>query len=313
MQATRGSRRGRELFFVTLVAVAALRIALQSLSTVPVEILPIANALMAALFLGGPLLALCFAATDKWNPQTAGKFFIIGVVTQAGCFAINKFLLSNSGIAPQIFNAIGQIGLPIWCVGLGALLATLIKDKNIVVPIAIFLAFLDMFLVFSPLGVTNRLIRRMPDVLPAIAVQVPHASHAASTHHITPGSLAGPADFLFLAMFLIALFRFNMRAKTTVLVVIPTLIIYMFLVTLLKSALPALVPIGLVVLIINWKEFKLTKDEKISTAFVTVLGLSLFVWGMFQKPQLLISEPSPKVDARQAPIPPMSPQTKDSD
>jgi len=268
MQATLGSKRGIEVFFVTLVVVAILRVVLQSYADVPISLLKVANIGMGALFLGGPLLALCFAARDQWSRKMAVEFVIAGLVLQIGCFVLNSQVFKDPGLASQVTNALGQIGLPIWCVGLGALLATLIKDKNIVVPIAIFLAFLDMFLVFSPLGVTQMMIKRM-DVLPAIAVQVPRAVQQNSAQHVSPGALAGPADFLFLAMFLVAL--------------------------------PALVPIGIVVLLVNWKEFDLTKDEKLSTALVAMLGASLFIWGMFQKPTVLRVDSSPKA-AVQAPL-----------
>lgn len=301
MQVTPGSKRGIFFFFATLVSLAIVRVLLQSYADVPITVLPVANALMGALFLGGPLLALCFAARDSWNPQVAAKFVVIGVVIQVGCVLLNKHVFHHHGLTGQIVNATGQVGLPMWCVGLGALLATLIKDKNIIVPIAIFLGFLDMFLVFSPLGVTRVLIGHFPGLLPAIAVQVPRAAHVVAKAKVSPGSLAGPADFLFLAMFLIAIFRFNMRGRLTVLIVIPTLIAYMFLVTVLNFSLPALVPIGTVVLIVNWKEFKLTKDEKVSTIGVAIAGLALFTWGMFQKPTTVQADPSPTAAAQGSP------------
>jgi len=44
-------------------------------------------------------------------------------------------------------------------------------------------------------------------------------------------------------------------------------------------SMPALVPIGLVVLLVNRKEFKLSKDEWASTAVVGALGVGLLIWG----------------------------------
>ena len=203
--------------------------------------------------------------------------------------------------------------MPIWCVGLGALLATLIKDRNIIVPIAIFLVFLDCFLVFSPLGLTQVLMKAAPNFLPAIAAQIPVASHQAHGVKIAPGALAGPADFMFLAMFLVAIFKLNMQGKRTAMVVIPTLLVYMLIVNLLHLSLPALVPIGCVVLIVNWKEFQLSKDEKLSTGLVALLGLGLFTWGMFQKPQVEQPAPSPSADVRGSVKFPRSPGTGEQD
>jgi len=299
MQATSVPKRGIGFFFVTLIALAFVRVVLQTFTEFPIWIVPIANIVMGCLFLGGPLLALCFAARDPWSRKMAAQFLIGGLTLQISCFMLQRFVFQHVGLPAQVINALGQIGLPIWCVGLGALLASLIKDRNIVVPIAIFLAWLDMFLVFSPLGVTNQIIKKFPAMLPAIAVQMPSAHHDTTGERVTPGALAGPADFLFLAMFLIALFKHDMRARHTVIVVIPTLLAYMLLVTLLKMPLPALVPIGAVVLLVNRKEFELTKDEKISTAFVAALGIALFTWGMFQKRPAPPTDSSPKVHGQE--------------
>ena len=312
MQATSAPKRGIETFFVTLVVLAVLRVVL-AFATVPIAVLPIANIAMGCLFLGGPLFALCFAARDNWTRKMATQFFVGGVILQVGCFLLKSYVFQHVDIPAQVINALGQIGLPIWCVGLGALLATLIKDQNIVVPIAIFLAWLDMFLVFSPLGVTHMIIKRVPDVLPQIAIQIPVASHQTTGERISPGALAGPADFLFLAMFLIAIFKFNMRGKHTVLYIVPTLLAYMLLVNVIKMPLPALVPIGIVVLLVNWKEFKLTKDEILSTWVVSILGIALFTWGMFQKATVVRAGISPKAGVVGAPKPPNSLVPEESD
>lgn len=313
MQATSGPKRGIETFFFTLVGLAIVRVVLQDVGNVPIAIVPIANVVMGCLFLGGPLLALCFAARDSWTPKMALEFLIGGLTMQISCYFLQMLLKQHDAIPSQVINALGQVGLPMWCVGLGALLAMLIKDRNIVVPIAIFLACLDMFLVFSPLGLTHILIKKMPEMLPAIAVQVPVASHEITGERVSPGALAGPADFLFLAMFLVALFRHNMRGRHTVIVIIPTLLAYMLLVNLIKTPLPALLPIGGVVLLVNWKEFELTRDEKISTWLVAVLGVTLFTWGMFQKPKVVRADTSPPAHAQVTPKSPSLPGTTDTD
>ncbi len=307
MQATRESRRGIAIFFIALIALAILRVVLHAIE-VPISMVPIANVLMCEVFLGVPLLALCYAAQDHWTPKTALMFLGAGLALQLSCLAITRQFFLGPSTGSDIINAIGQIGLPIWCVGLGALLATLIKDQNLVVPIAIFLACLDMFLVFSPFGVTQVVLKEMPSVLPSIGAQIPiSATSDPLTGKVAAGSFAGPADFMFLAMFMVALFRFNLKARRTVMVVIPTLLVYMMAVGIYKIALPALVPIGICVLLVNWKEFKLTKDEKISTALVATLGIGLFTWGMFQKPKQVVQPvPLPEV------VDPMTPKSPNS-
>ena len=235
-------------------------------------------------------MALCYAAQDNWTRKTALLFLGGGVGTHLLSIYLTRGVLHGPSVVSDIIFAIGQVGLNVWCVGLGALLATLIKDKNLVVPIAIFLAFFDMFLVFSPVGVTQVVLKELPGVLPAVGVAIPvAAAKNPLTGHVTAGAFAGPADFMFLAMFMIALFRHNLKARRTVLVVIPTLLIYMLAVGLFHLALPALVPIGVCVLLVNWRDFDLSKDEKVSTVLVALLGAGFFTWGMFQKPKVVQS------------------------
>jgi hypothetical protein len=99
--------------------------------------------------------------------------------------------------------------------------------------------------------------------------------------------VVGPADLLFIAMFFASLHKFGMRVGQTVWAMIPTLIAYLLVVVVFGSvsvgrvslsALPALVPIGAVVLVVNGRLFKLSKDEILSTALVTVLVLGLLAW-----------------------------------
>ncbi|MDR3692134.1 MAG: hypothetical protein P4L46_22325 [Fimbriimonas sp.] len=261
---------------------------------VPSWALPIANVAMCEVFLGIPLLALCYAAKDRWSPKLAVAFLISGLCIQAPTIYVSNHVFHHPGLVPDMVAAVGQIGLLTWCVGLGALLATLIKDQNLLVPIAIFLACLDMFLVFSPLGTTHVVLNRLPGVLPAVGLHIPVArTFDSGRRRVDSDLVAGPADFMFLAMFMISLFRFNLKGKRTVMVVVPVLLIYMILVGLFHWSLPALLPIGACVLLVNWKEFNLTRDEQLSTALIALIGVGLVTWGMFQKPKLVVQpEPS---------------------
>jgi len=307
MVVTQRSKRGIPIFFVSLTVLAIARVFLRAVD-VPMWAVPIANVLMCEIFLGVPLLALCFAAQDKWTPKTAIVFVVGGAVLQGTCILLTKRVLLTPGTLVDVVGATGQIGLMVWCVGLGALLATLIKDQNLVVPIAIFLACLDMFLVFSPFGMTSVVLRELPTLLPSVGAQIPSAgSNDPLTGRVSAGSFAGPADFMFLAMFMVALFRFNLRARHTVMVVIPVLLFYMLIVGLFHFALPALVPIGACILIVNWKDFNLTKDEWISTALIATLGIGLFTWGMFQKPRVVQVGPYRKAAVQSSSESPNSP------
>jgi hypothetical protein len=96
----------------------------------------------------------------------------------------------------------------------------------------------------------------------------------------------GPADPLFLGMFFYAVHKFQMRAKETLLWMVPALALYLVVVLAFGSktffgislgALPALVPIGAVLVLVNRKEFHLTREERISTIGVAVLCVAAIV------------------------------------
>ncbi|MFI5386629.1 MAG: hypothetical protein ACHQ50_10970 [Fimbriimonadales bacterium] len=294
---------GIPLFLLALAALALVRVGIGYVS-LPLAALPATNVAIAALFLAVPIVALFFAANSHWSWRGAAKFVAGGLVLQFGLIALGNTVRLPGPVA-GVLIAVAQCGLACWCAGLGALLATLIREKNILLPIAIFLAAYDFFLVLTPWGYGERIRKTFLPVLANVAGQIPSVS-AAPTHGLArPGAYVGMADFVFLAMFFIALFRFRMRTRQTLFWVLPALILYMLVVMMYGnqelvgfklSALPAMVPIGLAVLIVNWREFQLKRDEKLAT-----LGLAAFVLVILTfaatrpKPQ---AEPSPR-DAAQ--------------
>lgn len=273
---------GIGIFFLTLAGLALVRIGLGFLAVPDRFVLP-TNMVVGALFLGAPFISLFFAANAPWKPSLAIAFTVGGLAIQALFSVLAISIFHGHGLGAGVCLAVAQVGLPTWCVGLGALLATLVKEKNILIPIAIFLALYDASLVLTPWGPTRQIVENAPQVFTQVAASVPRISSKSAGGNVEPGVFAGPADFVFLAMFFVAIFRFEMRAKETLYVVVPALLFYMVAVLFLGIPLPALVPIGLAVLIVNWREFKMTRDEKLSTGLIAVLGIAILTWGAMQK------------------------------
>jgi hypothetical protein len=286
---------GASVFFLALVVLGIVRVLLGFI-TLPVALLPLANGILAGLFVAVPILALFYAASSNWTVKHALTYLAVGVALHAGFWAISKQLLGGHGVLGAVADAISQIGLPMWCAGLGALLVALVKDRNILVPIAIFLGFFDAFMVFSPFGVPNRILKVAPEVFENMASAVPAVSNHATGGKAEVVAYIGPADYVFLAMFFVALFRFHLRPAETLRWMIPTLVAYLFVVLIFKFPLPALIPIGAVVLAVNWREFRLTRDELVATGVAAALGAALFIWGMTVPPpkvQVVPSQPAP--------------------
>lgn len=291
-----GMRGGLSLFFWSLAALAMLRIGL-GLVSVPKEALVPVNLTIAAIFLVLPVIAIFFAANHFWTSKLALWLLIGGFAAQVAFSMLDALVFGGKGVFSAVANGLAQAGLATWCVGMGALLATMVKDKNLLIPIAIFLALYDAFLVLTPIGFTQQLMQNTP-VLQAGGAQVPAAQVQATGGKAEVLAYVGPADLVFLGAFFVALFRFRMQTRTTLKWMIPALIVYLAVVLGTGWALPALVPIGLVLLFANWKEFRLTKEEWGSTALVTALGIALLVYGM--------TRPRPNEPASPAAISPMA-------
>ena len=85
---------------------------------------------------------------------------LCGVAVHVCGVALNVLVFHGQGVGSIIALAIAQTGLPIWCIGLGAMIASLLREKNILIPVAIFLVSWDIFLVLSP----NRLYTKNDEI-----------------------------------------------------------------------------------------------------------------------------------------------------
>lgn len=290
MQATRS--RNLIPFVVVLACLAALRV-LVGLVALPIASLPAASVIVSIVFVASPILALYRAADWEWTPMRSIVMIVVGVFVQAAFAFIARSM--GSPLAFGIYLAISQTGLIVWCGGLGALLATILKDRNVIVPLAIFLALFDIWLVFVPEGFVHQQVVVGPArVLRDLGYQVPAPQKVSQGGHAQALAYVGPADFLFLMMFFVALFKFDMRTRQTLAAIIPTLAAYLLVVLLAGNveigpirlgALPALLPIGVVVLLVNARQFKMNRDEKIATALVLILGIALVSWRMAVQPK----------------------------
>jgi len=159
----------------------------------------------------------------------------------------------------------------------GYLLSFILRHPNIVLPIAIFAPFIDIWTVL--IGPTAQALESHPHVVHSVSAAMP-AVGSASTG-FAPISFIGPADFLFFAMFMGAIYRHRMAAVKTFWALYPILTIIMaaviagpFLTKLgipIPSKFPALVPMGIVVAAANYRHLKLTRDEWIAIIIVGVI------------------------------------------
>lgn len=284
-------------FFFLVAGLAALSILLAFLPIGKAAV-PFVRVVVGAIFIATPVYAIFRASSYRWSPKLAVAFIVAGLVAHVGLAYAAASV--GRGISAAILAALAQTGLMVWCAGLGALLATLIKERNLLIPVSLFLAGFDIFTVLTPVGPTRQIMQAAPRVFTTAAYTVPAVEAVPTFGPVAATAYIGPADFIFMAMFFVAIYRFGLRARQTLFWLAPTLIAYMLLV-LYVGALPALVPIGLCVLAVNLPEFKLTKEEWASTGLVVAIVAALILWGATRpKPP---PEPLPTAPAPAAPAP----------
>lgn len=294
-----------------MLGIACLRVAMGYV-LVPFSALKAASVVVSILFVAAPILGLYAAARYKWTTPKAFLTLAIGLIVWYGSMRLVG--RHTPALAGGILTAVSQSGLIVWCLAIGTLLALLLKDKNVMLPMAIFLALFDMWMVFAPDGIVQQsVVRGSGEMLAMLGYQVPRPIAAPTGGHVTPMAYVGPADFLFLSMFFVALFKFDMRAKQTFRAVVPVLAGYLLVVLLFNQvqlgpirlgALPALVPIGLTVLIVNRDQFHLNRDEKIVTAVIFVLGTAVVIWRIWFPPPDPPAPPLPRPPAQERKAPP---------
>jgi hypothetical protein len=109
-------------------------------------------------------------------------------------------------------------------------------------------------------------------VVAAVSAQVP------AVHPKLVPLTIGPADFLFLGIFLACAVKFDLGLRRNVFILAGVLAASLVVIQLdLLSALPALAPMSIAFVARNWRRFRLSREEIISTAVVIVLAGALFL------------------------------------
>lgn len=237
----------------------------------PPQHLAAASVVATVLFMFLPVCGIFLAAGLGWTPKRATALLLVGLA-----FVL---LLSQMHGATPVLNggiqAMLQLARLTWPVALGILVGSLVRDKNLLIPIALFLITFDTMLVLAPTGPTRAMMKQpiARHAFDTLAYQVPSPRSRAEAAGVRPQPLAqvGPADSLFLAMFAFALYRFGMRVRKTFVWMAVALTLYLGVVIFAGEQsiagiplkiLPGLVPMGIVVLAVNRREFSLSQEER---------------------------------------------------
>lgn len=156
------------------------------------------------------------------------------------------------------------------CIGVG--LSRLIREMKMLLPISVVLAMVDMYVVFGGGLVTQVTSGKAPIAMAAmraLTVKLP-------TMHLTRGAAPmqlaiGLADFLFIALFFACFKKFGVAAWNTFIVMCGVLSVYMLIVAYKDLPLPALVPIAVVVVGMNLRQFRYERSEGFALLYAGII------------------------------------------
>jgi hypothetical protein len=163
------------------------------------------------------------------------------------------------------------------CAFFGILLSRIIREPNVLLPVALVAMPIDYLGAMTSIGFTQNVVTQNPHLVQALSVPVP-AVGSSSQHHGALHAIGfiGPGDALFMAFFFAVVLRLNMNIRGTFWWMYGLLTLTMFVVlSPLGFNIAALVPMGIAVLIANFRYFKLKREEVFATLYAASLILVL--------------------------------------
>ncbi|MER3403145.1 MAG: hypothetical protein C4336_09375 [Armatimonadota bacterium] len=179
-----------------------------------------------------------------------------------------------------LWRGISGYFLILGAVGLGALVSWVVREKNLLVPAIPLAAAIDTLTVFAPKGAVRQIAEKAPEVIEKASVAITASPTAVGeVTQIVPIALIGVGDFVFLTLYLACLYRFGLRVRATAIGLFAVLWLYLMVVAVgIMPALPGLVPMAVVVLAVNWREFQLSRQEKLASVLTMTAVLGLIGW-----------------------------------
>lgn len=230
-----------------------------------------------------------------------------GAAVSAGLAVLCVALLIGANLFAPAFLRLLLINLMITlgCAFLGILLARIIREPNVLLPVALVAIPIDFIGAMTSIGFTNTVVAHNPALVKAVSVAVPTVGgggqHAGGLH---PIGFIGPGDALFTAFFFAVVLRLGMNRRGTFWWMYGLLTLAMLIVlSPFGVNIAALVPMGVAVIIANFRFFKLKRDEVFATLYAGVFIVAL-VTGFYYYSHSRLFRPVPKGNpnaARSAP------------
>lgn len=201
--------------------------------------------------------------------------FMKDIPARIGRFPNLRELVAIAGVYYGPLRSLITLCIVSGATSIGCMVAFRVRDRNLLLPVVILAAFIDLWTVTS--GPTSHAIQHAPDVVSAVSAPIP----AAGAGVFVPSTLVGPGDFLFLGLVFCAVARLALDLRRNFWYVYAAMTLGMLAVTFdVLPYLPALIVLAAAVALANRKDFSLTKQEKASTVLVALILAALLpvVW-----------------------------------
>ena len=218
------------------------------------------------------LLALAVVGSKPTVPQSLGRGLVLALLWVAALFAVhpwphlarpaNHFLYLMS-------NPVRGILLTVSLSLLGVALSRIIRERNVLLPVAFAAMPIDYLGAMAPQGFTHDVVKHAPQIVQAVSVGVPMMGG------IRPIGFVGPGDVLFISFFLAAVVRLDMNVKGTFRLMYVLLTLTMLIVLQWGPPIAALIPMGIAVVAANWRMFRLERSEAFAMLYALIVVVSL--------------------------------------
>ena len=245
-----------------------LVVGLQALSTIPFMLLQLWLAQSVVGLKPRPLVcvALTFVFVALWFFTL---FFVFPHKAWSDTVNAPLYVLRPLLLGLTITLAFGFFGI---------LLSRIIREPNVLLPVALVAMPIDYLGAMTPIGFTQNAVATNPALVRALSVPVPSVGGGGQHHGgIHPIAFIGPGDALFMAFFFAVVLRLDLNVRGTFWWMYGLLTATMLLVLFSDVNIAALIPMGLAVLIANGQSFKLKREEVFATLYAGLLILALVV------------------------------------
>ena len=192
----------------------------------------------------------------------ASAFLFVGILLLTRKIELAPWLLQVLGTFQDLFLMLAA-GF------LGCIAGLIVREPNIVLPIAVFAGLVDYWNV--SLGPLGHIVETKPSLISAVTVHMPTSMPG------VPMLMVGMGDFIFLALFFSVLYRLGMNVKGSFWLGYVFLTATMYVVVVFGGALPALLPMGIAVIGANRRHFQLKRDEQLAMIYVAAVLLAFLI------------------------------------